>query len=128
MRPPAARPANAGRDSRADEPAASFNTVADAETALRQLQAKQLVVELPRRPGQKESRWAHLLSGAPSAEVLDAGAGDDDSVVGDIPARRAEGRVEREDRFATLETTVAELREELARLRSEFDALRRQLE
>ncbi|MGQ0651739.1 MAG: YceH family protein [Betaproteobacteria bacterium] len=28
-----------------------------------------LVVELPRQPGSRESRWAHLLSGPPSAEM-----------------------------------------------------------
>ena len=31
--------------------------------------AEPLVAELPRRPGQKEARWTHLVSGPPPAEV-----------------------------------------------------------
>ena len=32
-----------------------------------------LVVELPRQPGARETRWAHLLSGPPAADILAAG-------------------------------------------------------
>ena len=40
-----------------------------------------LVVELPRQPGARETRWAHLLSGMPDVQVLAAplpGAADGD--------------------------------------------------
>lgn len=45
-------------------------SVEAAEELLRKMaaHAEPLVVELPRRPGQKEARWAHLASGAPEAE------------------------------------------------------------
>jgi uncharacterized protein len=104
---------------------ASFITVGDAESALNQLRSKQLVVELPRRPGQKESRWAHLLSGAPAADASDV-----ETPVSAVTFVRAptDLRRERDERMATLEATVAQLHHDLERLRAEFDALRTQLE
>jgi len=41
----------------------SFESIADVEETLRRLEP--LVVELSRRPGQKESRWSQVLGGAP---------------------------------------------------------------
>src|SRR5687768_3066907 len=44
----------------------SFETVAEAEETLRDMAAhsEPLVRQLPRRPGQKEERWAHTAGGA----------------------------------------------------------------
>ncbi|HEX6898826.1 MAG TPA: YceH family protein [Thermoanaerobaculia bacterium] len=46
-----------------------FNTLEEVEAALRDLAGidEPLVMELPRRPGQKEARWTHLV-GDPAAE------------------------------------------------------------
>jgi uncharacterized protein YceH (UPF0502 family) len=44
---------------------AELTSLADVERAMSDLSAKQLAVQLPRRPGQKEVRYAHLLSGEP---------------------------------------------------------------
>src|SRR5690349_7156779 len=44
---------------------AEFASVADVETALEALSKQGLVAQVPRRPGQKEVRYAHLLSGPP---------------------------------------------------------------
>ena len=43
-----------------------FATTADVEAALEKLAAgpEPLVAELPRRPGQKETRWTHLVAGS----------------------------------------------------------------
>src|SRR5437588_2912521 len=41
----------------------SFESIAEVEETLRRLEP--LVVELSRRPGQKESRWSQVLGGAP---------------------------------------------------------------
>jgi hypothetical protein len=71
--------------------------------ALAMREPEPLVVRVPRRPGQKEIRSAHLLSG----EV----------VVSDAPTSRAEPA---EDRVTALERTVDELRAELAALRAQF--------
>ncbi len=40
----------------------SFRSLDDVEEALQRLGARGLVEQLPRRPGQKEARWRHLLS------------------------------------------------------------------
>lgn len=44
----------------------SFDSVAEAEETLRDMSAhsEPLVKQLPRRPGQKEERWAHTVGGA----------------------------------------------------------------
>lgn len=71
-----------------------------------------LVVELPRQPGSRENRWAHLLSGAPVAEAQTAPAaapGDG----GEVSSLRA--------RVDELEASVAELRALVAALQSGRD-------
>lgn len=64
-----------------------------------------LATRLPRRLGQKELRWAHLLSGEPQ-DVEEA-----DRPV--APPPRADRLAELEDRVASLEAGIAELRAEL---------------
>jgi len=79
----------------------------ELERTLSALAERELVMRLPRRPGQKEERWAHLLgSDAPV----------DDAAVEDRPAGG--------DRLGALEAAVAELREEVAALRAELAAMR----
>lgn len=83
---------------------------------LAQRPAGPLVVKLPRQPGQKEQRYAHLLGAPPSMDVaapVEPAA---------IQARAEQGRIEQ------LEADVAALREELAQLRATLDAFRRQFE
>jgi uncharacterized protein YceH (UPF0502 family) len=53
-----------------------------------------LVVELPRQPGSRENRWAHLLSGAPAVEeamavATSAAEPGADVTVGEIAALKA---------------------------------------
>ena len=50
----------------------AFSTVGELEDALLSLAAadEPLVRELPRAPGQKESRWTHLAGGESAEEVL----------------------------------------------------------
>lgn len=100
-----------------------FADFADLEAALETLMARQpepLAARLPRRPGQKEVRYAHLLAGEPSH--ADAPAAPDERPV---PARRAGAD---DDRVAALERTVEELRGEVAALRAELDAFRAQFQ
>jgi len=76
-----------------------------------------LVTTLPRRPGQKEVRYTHLLAGPPSADPPEEGAS---------PwATRSHGEA---DRVEELEREVRALREEVAELRTELQAFRRQFE
>ena len=76
--------------------------------------AEPLVRKLPRQPGQKEARWAQLLTGEPTAEDL-AGA-----ETAREPLKVAVAMTlppEAETRLAALEAEVATLKNELARLR-----------
>lgn len=64
-----------------------------------------LVVHLPLLPGQKESRYAHLLSGEPDLSKIEI-----------RPTASAAATSGLEARVAALETEVAELREQLESL------------
>ena len=97
---------------------AEFATVADVESVLEQLRAKELVTELARRPGQKEARWAHLLSGPPAADAADS----------EGPADARGHAPHGDERIAQLEASVADLRRDLDQLRARFEELRRQFE
>ena len=79
-----------------------------------------LVAELPRQPGARENRWAHLLSGAPSTTTAPAAlpqspAG---SVVTPAELAALKDSVRRlEDELDALKRQVAMLREELGQER-----------
>jgi len=98
---------------------ATFESLDDVETSLNQLIAREpsaLAVRLPRRPGQKEARYAHLLSGEVSFDTPDA--------PDDVPTRAAAGH----DRIGALEASVDELRKEVVDLRNQLDSFRKQFE
>lgn len=86
-----------------------FADASSVEGYLEELAARPsgaLAVRLPRQPGSREQRWAHLLSG----EALAASAVDFEAPVREIGASELEGRV------AQLEQEVAELRSSLGKL------------
>jgi uncharacterized protein YceH (UPF0502 family) len=101
-----------------------FDSLAETEEALQALAARQpqpLVVKLPRQPGTKEPRYAHLLSGPVEALPNPAAAEPRPE-----PARLA---VQAEnERIARLERHVAELRAELAEVRRQFAEFQKQFE
>src|SRR5687768_5139109 len=76
-----------------------------------------LVVKLERQPGQKEARYAHLLSGEIHQE----------NVSRDRPAPPAQSSGGGE-RIERLESEVERLSEELASFRKEFDEFRKQFD
>ena len=102
-----------------------FESLAEVEETLHVLATRQpqpLVVKLPRLPGTKEPRYAHLLSGPVDVATLAAGA----ATPAPEPATllvRAEN-----DRLAQLAAEVAALRTELADLRHQFAEFRKQFE
>lgn len=76
-----------------------------------------LVRVLPRLPGQKEARWAHLLFGEIPASAL---------AEAEQQSARPSGRENSADRISAMATELATLRTELTSLREEFDAFRQQ--
>ncbi len=80
-----------------------------------------LVVKLPRQPGTKENRFAHLLSGPVATDPVEAKPFRD--------AALEAARVELEnDRVGILEREVQSLRAELDELKQTFEAFRKQFE
>ncbi len=89
-----------------------FASLDAAEALLREMAAhpEPLVVELPRRPGQKETRWGHLASGTPA----------DDPSVSRPAAPAGPSAIER--RLLSLEERLAAVEAELAALKSSLGA------
>ncbi len=104
----------------------SFDSLEDVELALQSLmdddiRKDPLVVRLPRQPGTKESRYAHLLSGEVNLEQL--------SVVAVPRATSSSATASvKEERIATLEAEVAALKQELSELKQQFAAFKQQFE
>ena len=92
-----------------------FPDLEKVESTLDALVSRQppLVARLPRRPGQKDSRYAHLLSG--------------DAPV-DIPEVVTSSAVAEGGRLEALEQAVNSLRAELVDLRTQLDEFRRQFQ
>jgi uncharacterized protein len=93
----------------------AFDTLPDVEAALAGLASRPpqpLVAKLPRQPGTKESRYAHLLSGPVEATPAVENA----PVLSAPPEPNA------------LEAEVAALRRELAELKQQFAEFRKQFE
>ena len=96
-----------------------FETLDDVQSALQKLMQRDpaLAVVLPRQPGTKESRYAHLLGG--------------DVVVPETPLH-VSGQVERNsgeaERIARLEEEVAELRREVSGVKDQLERFRKQFE
>lgn len=99
-----------------------FADISSVEGFLEELaerEAGALVVELPRQPGARETRWMHLLSGAPASEehmTTSPAEPSGDVTVGEIAALKAN--------IAGLEKEVAELRGWVERLYSELGVAR----
>lgn len=98
-----------------------FGSLEEVEAALRRLAAadEPLVAELPRRPGQKETRWAHLVGDLPpeaTPEAMPAISREapQEAIERESPSRSLAGRVER------LEELVARLSEELQELKDQL--------
>ena len=97
-----------------------FDEIGDVLAGLQKLMEREpsLVAVLPRQPGTKESRYAHLLSG----NVESAVAAENALVRPDsgISSGQITGL---EERVGQLESTVAELSREMAALRQKIDDL-----
>jgi len=88
-----------------------FDSIEEVQEVLEKLSTPDMpfVMQLPRRPGQKEVRYAHLLSGIPEIS--------EDDFADDSPVRSSTG----------LEARVLKLETELAVLKAAFDKLMQEL-
>jgi uncharacterized protein len=79
----------------------SFGSTDDVEQRLTELAERELVERLPKRPGEREERWAQLLGADAAAPPTPS------------PEPRETGGPSLEERVARLEREVTELRERL---------------
>ena len=95
-----------------------FEELSDVQATLQKLGQREpsLVKMLPRQPGTKESRYAHLL------------AGDVEGWEPPAESRAAAGTSADEERVTRLENEVAELRREVADLKQQMESFRKQFE
>ncbi len=99
-----------------------FASVESVERSLNDLAASEpaLVMQLPRAPGTKESRWAHLLSGAMAVERQEIASGM--NVGGGVVEGAGDDRVSHlEAEVASLRREVTWLTEELAKFKKQFE-------
>jgi hypothetical protein len=100
-----------------------FDEIGEVTAGLQKLMDRDpaLVAVLPRQPGTKEARFAHLLSGA-----VEPGAATEPAVTraaAPLASPSADGGLGEDDRIAQLEATVAGLRQEVAALRQKIEDL-----
>jgi uncharacterized protein YceH (UPF0502 family) len=103
-----------GRSERLHE----FAEISDVIAGLQKLMEREpaLVAVLPRQPGTKEARYAHLLSGPVESIQVPASAAH-------IPQASVPLSPDQDNRVSQLESTVAELQREVAALRQKIDDL-----
>lgn len=97
-----------------------FSGLEEVESTLTGLSTREpdpLVRRLPRQPGQKESRFAHLMCGEPPIEVMESDTA--------APTRR---RSAESDRIEKLENEIAGLTMEMRKLQEQFNEFKKQFE
>jgi uncharacterized protein YceH (UPF0502 family) len=101
-----------------------FDEIGEVLAGLQKLAERDpsLVAVLPRQPGTKESRYAHLLSGSIESAVAAENALAPRAAAYSAPRNTADDPAH-EDRIAQLEATVAELRQEVTSLRQKIEDL-----
>jgi len=97
-----------------------FDELTDVVGGLQKLMEREpaLAAILPRQPGTKESRYAHLLSGG-----IETVSATENALGRHAALPGAEPDAGQENRIARLEATVTELRQELVALRQKIDDL-----
>jgi uncharacterized protein YceH (UPF0502 family) len=93
-----------------------FEALDDVQSALQKLMQREppLAKVLPRQPGTKESRYAHLLAG--------------DVVVPELPAPASAAVADDAARIARLEEEVAALRRDVGEVKDQMERFRKQFE
>jgi uncharacterized protein YceH (UPF0502 family) len=108
-----------------------FDELSDVQTVLQRLMTRQpepLVKVLPRQPGTKEARYAHLLSGDVEGFEPAASASYASASAYSHASASSEDNEELKERMAQLEAEVAILTRELGELRHDFERVAKLLE
>jgi uncharacterized protein YceH (UPF0502 family) len=106
-----------------------FEELTDVQAGLQKLMEREppLVAMMPRQPGTKESRYAHLLSGPVESIAMPAAAAYAAPAytppVYAVPHQPGPDDPAHEGRIAHLESAVAQLQQEVASLRQKIDDL-----
>jgi uncharacterized protein YceH (UPF0502 family) len=97
-----------------------FEEIGDVLAALQKLMEREppLVTVLPRQPGTKESRYAHLLSGEVEAAIASGPA-----AMPQFAQREVGADAGNDERIAHLEASVRELRQEFSELKKKVEDL-----
>lgn len=108
----------------------AFTSLEEVERTLETLLAdtsRIMAVKLPRRPGQKESRFVHLLGGKP--DLSEPPAEPEGEWISPLtkPPDAASMAVD-DSRLSSLETRIEQLSEELSALRAAFAEFRKQFD
>ena len=105
-----------------------FEDLESVHSALQRLAKREppMVTVLPRQPGRKEARYAHLLGDSSPLEAAAAAApAANSSTNSHVPSSATTPQI---DRLAALADEVARLRAQVADLQSQFAAFRKRLE
>jgi uncharacterized protein YceH (UPF0502 family) len=96
-----------------------FEALEDVQSALQKLMQREppLAKVLPRRPGMKEARYAHLFAG----DVVEAEAPGQAGTVTERNPADAEGIARLEEEMAALRREVADVKDQLERFRKQFE-------
>lgn len=99
-----------------------FSGLEEVESTLNALITKEpeaMVVRLPRQPGQKDARFVHILSGAPSPEFL---------AEVEAHSKSSQPRRIESDKVEKLEQEIQRLKEEFRLLQRQFEEFKKQFE
>ena len=97
-----------------------FASLEEVDQTLNALSIKEpdpLVTRLPRQPGQKEARFAHLLCGEVNVEA-----------VMEVESPRRSSRAGESERVAALEQQVESLRADVSSLQKQFEEFKKQFD
>ncbi len=97
----------------------SFPSLEEVRETITSLEDMGLVRKLPRQPGRKESRYAHLLSGEPQETVVET-----------VPRPEAATVIVRKanDQIGDLQEQIDTLRQEMQSLQLEFETFKAQFD
>ena len=98
-----------------------FDDLESVESCLRRLIGREsgaLAAKLPRQPGSRESRYAHLLAGEVPVETGPSA----------LPTPPIATRSSRDEKIEALEARIASLEEKIDDLRSTFESFKNQFE